>query len=127
GQAIEREDLLRALTRMQFTRNNLDFRRGTFRARGDVVEVFPSYEEDRVIRIELFGDEIDQISEVDPLRGEVLGDKKRITIYPSGHYVTPEARIQKALSEIEEELERRLHELRRADKLLEAQRLEQRT
>jgi excinuclease ABC subunit B len=127
GAEIEREDLLRALTRMQYTRNNLDFRRGTFRARGDVIEVFPAYEEDRVIRVELFGDEIETISEVDPLRGEVLRDVRGIKVYPSGHYVTPEARIEAALGQIEEELDARLHELRRADKLLEAQRLEQRT
>ncbi|MEM7309275.1 MAG: excinuclease ABC subunit UvrB [Planctomycetota bacterium] len=127
GQEVEREDLLRELTRMQYTRNNLDFRRGTFRSRGDVIEVFPAYEEDKVIRVELFGDEIDNLSEVDPLRGEVLGDLQRIKVYPSGHYVTPEERIEKALGEIELELEARLLELRRADKLLEAQRLEQRT
>jgi excinuclease ABC subunit B len=127
GQAIEREDLLRALTRMQYTRNNLDFRRGTFRARGDVVEVFPAYEEDRVLRIELFGDEIDALCEVDPLRGEVLRDLGRATLYPSGHYVTPKARLEKAVVEIEAELVARLNELRRSDRLLEAQRLEQRT
>ncbi len=127
GQEIERDVLLRELTMMQYTRNNLDFRRGTFRSRGDVVEVFPAYEEDRVIRVELFGDEIDALVEVDPLRGEVLADLKRITIYPSGHYVTPQERMEKALGGIEEELEARLYELKRADKLLEAQRLEQRT
>jgi len=127
GAEIEREDLLRALTRMQYTRNNLDFRRGTFRARGDVIEVFPAYEDDKVIRVELFGDEIESICEVDPLRGEVLRDAERLKLYPSGHYVTPESRIEAALGQIEDELDKRLHELRRADKLLEAQRLEQRT
>jgi excinuclease ABC subunit B len=127
GAEIEREDLLRALTRMQYTRNNLDFRRGTFRARGDVVEVFPAYEDDKVIRIELFGDEIETLCEVDPLRGEVLRNAEKIRVYPSGHYVTPEARIETAIASIEEELDARLYELKRADKLLQAQRLEQRT
>ncbi|HED65857.1 MAG TPA: excinuclease ABC subunit UvrB [Planctomycetes bacterium] len=127
GASLEREDLLRRLTQMQYTRNNLDFRRGTFRARGDVVEVFPAYEEDRVIRFELFGDELESILEVDPLRGEVLREMDRVTVYPSGHYVTPAERIERAVVGIEEELEARLIELRRGDKLLEAQRLEQRT
>jgi len=124
---IDRDDLLRRLTQMQYSRNNLDFRRGTFRARGDVVEVFPAYEEDRVIRFELFGDELEAILEVDPLRGEILEEKERVTVYPSGHYVTPQERMERAIEGIEEELEARLLELRRSDKLLEAQRLEQRT
>jgi len=127
GQAVEREDLLRRLTRMQYSRNNLDFRRGTFRARGDVVEVFPAYEQDRVIRIELFGEEVEAILEVDPLRGEVLEEVERVTIYPSGHYVTPQERLERAIEGIEEELEERLPALQRDGKLLEVQRLEQRT
>ncbi|MFT5080125.1 MAG: excinuclease ABC subunit B [Planctomycetota bacterium] len=127
GDTIERDDLLRRLTQMQYARNNIDFRRGTFRARGDVVEVFPSYEEDRVIRIELFGDEVDAILEVDPLRGEILGEKKTIKVYPSGHYVTPKERVNQAVDLIEEELDQRLAVLKKTGKLLEAQRLEQRT
>jgi len=127
GAALEREGLLRRLTQMQYSRNNLDFRRGTFRARGDVIEVFPAYEEDRVIRLELFGDELEALLEVDPLRGEVLRELERITIYPSGHYVTPFERLQKAVEGIGEELEQRLSELKRNGKLVEAQRLEQRT
>ncbi len=127
GQTIERDDLLRRLTQMQYSRNNLDFRRGTFRARGDVVEVFPAYEEDRVIRFELFGDEIDAILEVDPLRGEILAEKSKATIYPSGHYVTPRERVERAIEGIEAELEGRLAEFQRDGRLLEAQRLEQRT
>ena len=127
GQELERDELLRRLTQMQYSRNNLDFRRGTFRARGDVVEIFPSYEEDRVIRVEMFGDEIESLLQVDPLRGEILAEVDRITIYPSGHYVTPRERVLKACEGIEEELVARLDELRRADKLLEAQRLESRT
>jgi len=127
GQRIEREDLLRSLTRMQYARNNTDFRRGVFRARGDVIEVFPAYEEDRVIRIELFGDEIEALVEVDPLRGEVLGEKEEMTIFPANHYVAPAERLHKAIEGIAVELEERLEVLRREKRLLEAQRLEQRT
>jgi excinuclease ABC subunit B len=127
GQTLERDDCLRRLTMMQYSRNNLDFRRGTFRARGDVIEVFPAYEEDRVIRLELFGDELESILEVDPLRGEVLGELARTTVYPSGHYVTPAARLQRAIQGIEDELELRLAQLTRDGKLVEKQRLEQRT
>ncbi|MEZ5976629.1 MAG: excinuclease ABC subunit UvrB [Planctomycetota bacterium] len=127
GDSIQRDDLLRRLTQMQYARNNLDFRRGTFRARGDVVEVFPSYEEDRTIRIELFGDEVEAILDVDPMRGEILADRKTVSIYPSGHYVTPQERVLRACDGIVAELEVRLRELRKSDRLLEAQRLEQRT
>jgi excinuclease ABC subunit B len=127
GQSIEREDLLRRLTQMQYARNNLDFRRGTFRARGDVVEVFPIYEEDLVTRIELFGDEIEAIVQINPLSGEVLRELSTTTLYPAGHYVTPIERVLRACEGIEAELAVRLDELRKADKLLEAQRLEQRT
>jgi excinuclease ABC subunit B len=126
GDLIERDDLLRRLTQMQYARNNIDFRRGTFRARGDVVEVFPAYEDARVIRIELFGDEVDAILEVDPLRGEILGERKEIRVYPSGHYVTPKERVDQAVDKIEAELDARLHDLKLDNKLLEAQRLEQR-
>jgi len=127
GQTLERDDLLRRLTRMQYARNNLDFRRGTFRARGDVVEIFPVYEEDAVIRVELFGDEVERMEVVNPLRGEVLRELREAVIYPATHYVTPAERLQIAMDGIAAELEQHLTELRRADKLLEAQRLEQRT
>jgi excinuclease ABC subunit B len=127
GDSLERDDLLRRLTQMQYSRNNLDFRRGMFRARGDVVEVFPAYEDDKVIRIELFGDEVEAILEIDPLRGEILSELKGVTLYPSGHYVTPKERILTACEGIAEELEQRLGELRSRGKLLEAQRLETRT
>ena len=126
GDSIDRDDLLRRLTQMQYSRNNLDFRRGTFRARGDVVEVFPSYEESRVIRFELFGDELESIVEVDPLRGELLAERKEILVYPSGHYVTPKERVLSACVGIAAELEVRLRELHGKGRLLEAQRLEQR-
>jgi excinuclease ABC subunit B len=127
GMEIERDDLLRRLTQMQYARNNLDFRRGTFRARGDVIEIFPAYEEDTVIRVEMFGDEVEELLVANPLLGTVLGSEEAVTLYPANHYVTPQERIEGALSGIEEELEARLLELRRGDRLLEAQRLEQRT
>jgi len=127
GQTIAREDLLRTLTRLQYARNNLDFKRGTFRARGDVVEVFPAYEDEIVIRIELFGDEIEHLVRVNPLRGEVLDELQALTIYPANHYVAPQERLFKALVGIEQELRERLDVLRGQNKLLEAQRLEQRT
>jgi excinuclease ABC subunit B len=127
GQTIAREDLLRGLTRMQYARNQADFRRGTFRARGDVIEVFPAYEEEAVIRVEMFGDEIENLLVVNPLRGEVISETDRVTIYPANHYVAPEERLQKALITIQGELEVRLEELRKGNKLLEAQRLDQRT
>ena len=127
GDSVRREDLLRRLTQMQYARNNYDFRRGTFRARGDVIEIFPAYEEDKILRIELFGDDVEALVEVDPMRGEVLRDLRSTTIYPANHYVAPMERLLKACEGIEAELEERLPELKRRGKLLEAQRLEQRT
>ena len=127
GQAVERDELLRTLTRMQYARNNTDFRRGTFRARGDVVEVFPAYEEERVIRIELFGDEIEALTIVNPLLGEVLEERAEIVLYPANHYVAPAERLIKAIGGIEAELAERIPQLKSAGRLLEAQRLEQRT
>jgi len=127
GQSIERDDLLRALTTMQYARNNIDFRRGTFRARGDVIEIFPAYEEDAVIRVELFGDEIEQLVLVNPLRGEILDELERTLVFPATHYVTPGERLGGAIEGIAQELDERLLELNKKDKLLEAQRLEQRT
>ena len=127
GDSVQREELLRRLTQMQYARNNYDFRRGTFRARGDVIEIFPAYEDERILRVELFGDEVEALVEVDPLRGEVLRELKSATIYPATHYVAPMDRLLKACEQIELELETRLAELKRQGKLLEAQRLEQRT
>ena len=101
--------------------------RGSFRVRGDVVEIFPIYDEDRVIRVEFFGDEIEGIYEVDPLRGEVLSTLAEVTIYPVSHYVTPQERLERAITAIADELEEQLPLLRAQGKLLEAQRLEQRT
>ncbi len=126
GMEKKREDILRQLIIMQYSRNDLDLTFGRFRARGDTLEIFPAYDS-RALRVELFGDEIDRIVRVDTLTGEVLEELDNVTIYPASHFVTPEAKIKKALKTIEKELEERLDELKGQDKLLEAQRLEQRT
>ncbi|WP_088006477.1 excinuclease ABC subunit UvrB [Indiicoccus explosivorum] len=127
GMEIERNQLLRKLVDVQYERNDINFIRGTFRVRGDVVEVFPASRDERCLRIEFFGDEIDRIREVDALTGEILGDRDHVAIFPASHFVTREEKMVKAIENIEQELEERLTELRAEDKLLEAQRLEQRT
>jgi len=127
GMEIPRQDLLRRLVDMLYTRNDMDFHRGTFRVRGDVVEIFPQYESERAIRVELFGDEIDAISEIDPLRGKVVSRPRRAMIYPASHYVATEERLKRAVEGIREELDERLSVLKSEGKLLEAQRLETRT
>jgi len=124
---IERDELLARLVEIQYLRNDLDFYRGTFRVRGDVVEIFPAYEEERAIRIEFFGDLIERISEIDPLRGRVLKPLKRVAIFPGSHYVTPQPKLKRAIQSIKVELAERLKELYAQNKILEAQRLEQRT
>jgi excinuclease ABC subunit B len=126
GQMIRRETVMRHLVSIYYDRNDLDFKRGTFRARGDVLEVRPAYTE-TAFRISFWGDEIEDIIEVDPLTGEILERPKEIQIFPAKHYVTSEERVQQAIIDIESELETRLEELNAQDKLLEAQRLEQRT
>lgn len=127
GRTAKRQDVLRKLVEIQYRRNDVDFHRGTFRVRGDVIEVFPTYEEERAIRIEFFGDEIESISEVDPLRGIRLQKIPRVTIYPGSHYVTTQENRRKAIESIRIELRERLQELNAAQKLVEAQRLSQRT
>jgi excinuclease ABC subunit B len=127
GASLPRDELLHALVDMQYERNDLDFHRGTFRVRGDVVEIFPQYEADRAIRVELFGDEIEGLSEIDPLRGKVLARPKRCVVYPASHYVATEARLQQAVEGIRQELGERVAQFQRQGKLLEAQRIEQRT
>ena len=124
---IGRDHLLRKLVEIQYERNDIDFHRGTFRVRGDVVEIFPSYEEERAIRVDFFGDIIESISIVDPLRGKKLGRLNRTAIYPSSHYVTTRDTLARAIIAIRDELAPRLDSLRSQGKLLEAQRLEQRT
>lgn len=127
GMEIERNQLLRKLVDVQYERNDVSFTRGTFRVRGDVVEIFPASRDEHCIRVEFFGDEIDRIREVDALTGEILADRDHVAIFPASHFVTREEKMLKAIENIEKELEERLTLLRAEDKLLEAQRLEQRT
>jgi excinuclease ABC subunit B len=127
GMEIERNALLRRLVDIQYERNDIDFQRGTFRVRGDVVEIFPASRDEHCIRVEFFGDEIDRIREVDALTGEVLAEREHVAIFPASHFVTREEKMRIAIENIEKELEERLRELREQGKLLEAQRLEQRT
>lgn len=127
GMEIERNQLLRKLVDVQYERNDVSFTRGTFRVRGDVVEIFPASRDEHCIRVEFFGDEIDRIREVDALTGEILADRDHVAIFPASHFVTREEKMLKAIENIEKELEERLALLRAEDKLLEAQRLEQRT
>ena len=127
GAAVERDVMLRKLVDMQYQRSDYDFHRGTFRVRGDVVEVFPAYEEAKAIRVELFGDTVENLCEIDPLRGRVLRKLERVAIYPASHYVANEEVMKRAVETVRRELEERLGVLRAEQKLLEAQRLEQRT
>lgn len=127
GMEIERNQLLRKLVDIQYERNDVNFTRGTFRVRGDVVEIFPASRDEKCIRIEFFGDEIDRIREVDALTGEIVGDRDHVAIFPASHFVTREEKMLKAIENIEAELQEQLATFRAEDKLLEAQRLEQRT
>lgn len=126
GDYRDRDHILRRLVGIQYERNDIGFTRGTFRVRGDVIEINPVGSES-VIRVEMFGDEIERIQEIDPITGEILEQRNELTIYPASHFITPEEKLQRALPTIEAELEARLKVLRSQDKLLEAQRLEQRT
>jgi excinuclease ABC subunit B len=127
GDEIERDAVLRKLVDMQYRRNDHDFSRGTFRVRGDVLEVYPAYEEGRALRVEFFGDVVERLAEIDPLRGTPTRGLTRVQIYPASHYVASEAVVKRAITAIRAELGDRLRDLGRAGKLLEAQRLEQRT
>ncbi|HXK19554.1 MAG TPA: excinuclease ABC subunit UvrB, partial [Polyangiaceae bacterium] len=127
GEEIRRDNLLRQLVDIQYQRNDTDFHRGTFRVRGDVVEIFPVYEEALAIRVEFFGDEVDGIHEIDPLRGKVLGSLDRYSIFPGSHYVTPRQQLERAIGGIREELKDRLEFYDREGRFLEKQRIQQRT
>ena len=127
GQEIERDKLLNQLIDVQFERNDIDFQRGRFRVRGDVVEIFPASRDQQALRVEFFGDEIDRIREVDPLTGEILGERNHVVIFPATHFLTSGERLEGSIKSIEAELAQRLEVLRADGKLLEAQRLEQRT
>ncbi len=127
GMEIDRNDLLRKLVDIQFDRNDIDFQRGRFRVHGDVVEIFPASRDDHALRVEFFGDEIDRIREIDALTGEVVGDREHVAIFPATHFMTNDDIMEHAIKGIEEELDSRLKELTADGKLLEAQRLKQRT
>ncbi len=127
GMEKSREEVLHRLVDIQYNRNDINFTRGTFRVRGDVVEIFPASRSEQAIRVEFFGDEIERITEIDVLTGEIIGSRDHVAIFPASHYVTRAEKMKKAIESIQAELEERLKELRDAGKLLEAQRLEQRT
>ena len=127
GMIKDRDEIMRQLIDIQFIRNDINFTRGTFRVRGDILEIFPASSSDNTIRVEFFGDEIDRIVEINYLTGEIIGARNHVSIFPASHYATPQDKIDKAIVSIEKELEERLKELRGKEKLLEAQRLEQRT
>ena len=127
GMEVERDKILRKLVDIQYQRSDYDFHRGTFRVRGDIVEVFPAYEDASAVRVEFFGDRVEGLFEIDPIRGRVERRVDKAAIYPASHYVTTEERMKQAVGEIRLELKERLQELRAQNKLLEAQRLEQRT
>lgn len=127
GMEKDRDDVLRSLLEMQYDRNDMNFERGSFRVRGDVVEVFPVGSSEHAVRVEFFGDEVERITEIDVLTGEILGTRSHISIFPASHYVTSPEKLRVSVERIEAELKERLDQLRREDKLLEAQRLEQRT
>ena len=126
GDTRDRKEILRELSIMQYSRNDIDLQRGHFRVRGDVIEIYPAYK-DQAMRIELFGDEIERITHINTVTGEIVDEMREVTIYPASHFVTPEDKIERAIKEIRKELIERLEELRSQDKLVEAQRLEQRT
>ncbi|MHB8170258.1 MAG: excinuclease ABC subunit UvrB [Thermincolia bacterium] len=127
GQNYERDQILRKLVSIQYERNDLNFIRGKFRVRGDVIEIFPAYYTERAIRVELFGDEIERMVEFDVLTGEIIGERRHVAVFPASHYVTSRDTMEQAIKNIEAELEQRLAELRNKERILEAQRLEQRT
>lgn len=127
GMERNRDDILRKLIDIQYDRNDINFTRGTFRVRGDVVEIFPASNSEHAVRVEFFGDEIDRITEIDALTGEVLGEREHVAIFPASHYVTGQDKMQRAIKSIEAELEEQLAHFKAEGKLLEAQRLEQRT
>src|SRR5438045_4355232 len=126
GQKITRDDILRSLVKLQYSRNDIALERGTFRVRGDTVEILPAYEE-QAVRVEMWGDEIERISKIDPLTGETIANLDKTAVYPAKHFVTSRPTIERAVNAIRAELAVRLEELKSTSKLLEAQRLESRT
>lgn len=127
GMQKSRDEVLKKLIKMQYTRNELDFKRGTFRAKGDIVEIYPSDQSESAIRVEFWGDEIEKISEINPLTGKTIGTRSHIMIFPNSHYVTTKDKMERAIGTIEEELEERIKYFKSEGKLIEAQRIEERT
>ena len=127
GDMVDQRAILRRLSSMQYTRNDIDFKRATFRVRGDIIDIFPADSEREALRIELFGDEIERLAWIDPLTGEFINEVPRATIYPKTHYVTPKEKIQKSIKDIRNELNSRVKHFKQIDKLLEAQRIQERT
>ena len=127
GMIRDRDEVMAKLIEIQYDRNDMDFRRGTFRVRGDVIEIIPAYESDTAVRIEFFGDEVDRITEIDILTGAIKDELKHAAIFPASHYVVDKENIRRAIQDIEEELDERVKEFKRQDKLLEAQRIAERT
>ncbi len=127
GMQKSRDEVLKKLVKMQYTRNELDFKRGTFRAKGDIVEIYPSDQSERAIRVEFWGDEIEKISEINPLTGKTIGTRTHVMIFPNSHYVTTKEKMERAIGTIEEELEERIKFFKDQGKLIEAQRIEERT
>ena len=127
GMQKSRDEVLKKLVKMQYTRNELDFKRGTFRAKGDIVEIYPSDQSERAIRVEFWGDEIEKISEINPLTGKSIGTRTHVMIFPNSHYVTTKEKMERAIGTIEEELEERIKFFKGQGKLIEAQRIEERT
>ena len=127
GMVKGRDEVLKKLVNMQYNRNEIDFKRGTFRAKGDIVEIYPSNREESAIRVEFFGDEVEKISEINPLNGKVIGIRNHIMIYPNSHYVTEKSKMERALISIEKEMEERVEYFKSQNKFIEAQRIEERT
>ena len=127
GQEKSRNDVMKKLVNMQYSRNEMDFKRGTFRAKGDILEIYPSNEEERAIRVEFWGDEVENIAEINPLTGKVIGSRNHVMIYPNSHYVTTKDKMEKALITIEQEMEEQVKFFTENKKLIEAQRIQERT
>ncbi|WP_159462330.1 DEAD/DEAH box helicase family protein, partial [Clostridioides difficile] len=125
GMQRDRDDVIKRLIEIQYERNDINFTRGTFRVRGDILEIFPASNDEKAIRIEFFGDEVDRITEIDYVTGKIVGTRNHVVIFPASHYVTTPERIEKAIIEIEDELQEQIKFFKENDRLLEAQRIEQ--
>ncbi len=127
GMVKSRDEILRKLINMQYSRNEIDFKRGTFRAKGDIIEIYPSDESEKAIRVEMWGDEVEKISEINPVTGKVIGIRNHVMIFPNSHYVTSKDKMERAIKDIEVELKERVEYFKSQNKLIEAQRIEERT